>query len=204
VISTTSTGGAGGVSLASGEENEATESIGSRLRRRRKALRMTLKDVATAAGLAESFLSQLERGIHTGSIRTLQKICDVLGLAVGDLFLTEQNEGPRPTRFSTSEGFSFGVDARKVRLTPRSFDHLEVFIGVLEPHGSTGVEPYSHGDSEELVLVIEGEVEVTIGEQSFRLGPLDSVPYLSTQPHRVAEVAGSQAKVLWAMAPPSF
>lgn len=204
--------GARVISNTNGESSEVTdglevddsESIGSRLRRRRKALRMTLKDVANATGLAESFISQLERGIHSGSIRTLQKISEVLGLVVGDLF-TNQGEGATQiTRFHSSEGFSFGVDARKLRLTPRSFDHLEVFLGVLEPYGSTGVESYSHGDSEELVLVISGEVEATVGDRVFRLGPLDSVPYFSRQSHRVAEVAGGTATVLWAMAPPSF
>lgn len=165
---------------------------------------MTLKDVATASGMAESFISQLERGVHTGSIRTLQKLSDVLGLVVGDLFLNQQSEGPRITRFNSSEGFKFGIDGRKLRLTPRGFDHLEVFLGEFAPHGSTGIEAYSHGESEELILVIDGQVDVTIGEQTFRLGPLESIPYFSRQPHRIAEAVGGFATVLWAMAPPSF
>src|SRR4051794_19616907 len=160
---------------------------------------MTLKDVSQASGLAESFISQLERGVHTGSVRTLQKISDVLGLAVGDLFTSSEVGAPRVRRFVASEGFSFGVNASKLRLTPRTFDHLEVFLGVFEPHGSTGVEPYSHGDSEELVLVIEGQVDVTVGDQTYRLEALDSIPYFSRDAHRVVETAGRQAKVLWAM-----
>lgn len=190
--------------IASTEQQSGGESVGARLRRRRKALHLRLKEVAAAAGIAESFLSQLERGVHNGSIRTLQKICDVLGLTVGDLFASEEADGPYVSRFTPNAGVSFGIDARKLRLTPRSFDHLEVFIGVFEPYGSTGVEPYTHEHSEELIIALDGEVEVTIGSDTLRLGPLDSVAYTSEQPHRVEEAVGSPAKVLWAMAPPSY
>lgn len=190
--------------IGSMDAGESELSIGARLRQRRKALRMTLKDVSEASGVAESFISQLERGIHTGSIRTLQKISAALGLVVGDLFSTEEAGGPRVIRFNPGDGFSFGENASKMRLTPRSFNHLEVFLGEFEPYGSTGVEPYSHGASEEVLVVLEGEVEVTLGGQTFALAALDSIPYLSRVAHRVAETAGRHAKVLWAMAPPSF
>lgn len=183
---------------------EMSEAIGARLRRRRKAKRMTLRQVAEEAGLAEGFLSQLERGVHSGSVRTLQKICKVLGLTVGELFDVAWDETPGVTRFVDARGFSFGIDARKARLTPKSFDHLEVFIGLFEPNGSTGVEPYSHGDSEELLLVINGEVEVTIGDVTHQLGPLDSLPYSSRQTHRLVEAVGRPATVLWAISPPSY
>lgn len=184
--------------------SEDANAIGARLRRRRRAKRMTLRQVAEQAGLAEGFVSQLERGVHSGSVKTLQKICQVLGLTVGELFDDSWNEVPSVQRFVDARGFSFGINARKARVTPKSFDHLEVFIGVLEPYGSTGVEPYSHGDSEELLLVIEGEVEATVGEKTYRLGQLDSLPYSSKKAHRVAEVAGEQATVLWAISPPSY
>lgn len=178
--------------------------IGERLRNRRKGLRMTLKDVADATGLAQSFISQLERGVHTGSIRTLQKICEVLGITVGDLFSDGMPNEPRVRRFIASEGFAFGENASKLRLSPRAFNHLEVFLGIFEPYGSTGVEAYSHGDSEELILVVEGNVDVTVGDRAYSLGALDSLPFSSKLPHRVVETDGAQAKVLWAMAPPIF
>lgn len=190
--------------MAGESYGETSEAIGARLRRRRKAKRMTLRQVAEEAGLAEGFLSQLERGVHSGSVRTLQKICKVLGLTVGELFDVAWDETPGVTRFVDARGFSFGIDARKARLTPKSFDHLEVFIGLFEPNGSTGVEPYSHGDSEELLLVINGEVEVTIGDVTHQLGPLDSLPYSSRQTHRLVEAVGRPATVLWAISPPSY
>ncbi|WP_432043140.1 helix-turn-helix domain-containing protein [Streptomyces cadmiisoli] len=180
-----------------------SDSVGSRLRQRRLALRLTLRQVAESAGLSEGFLSQLERGVHSGSIATLQKVAAALGLDVGDLFTPSENK-PAVRRFTDQQGFAFGVSGRKLRLTPKQFNHLEVFLGVFEAGGSTGVEAYSHGESEELLLVVSGEVEVTVGETVHRLATLDSITYLSSEPHRVREAANATATVLWAIAPPSY
>ncbi|GGT43984.1 XRE family transcriptional regulator [Streptomyces chromofuscus] len=180
-----------------------TDGVGSRLRQRRLALRLTLRQVAESTGLSEGFLSQLERGVHSGSIATLQKVAAALKLEVGDLFTLPDNK-PAVRRFTDQRGFSFGVMGRKLRLTPKQFNHLEAFIGVFEAGGSTGVEPYSHGESEELLLIVSGEVEVTVGETVHRLGPLDSITYMSSEPHRVREAGNDTATVLWAIAPPSY
>jgi transcriptional regulator with XRE-family HTH domain len=181
-----------------------TDTVGNRLRQRRLALRLTLRQVADAAGLSEGFVSQLERGVHSGSIATLQKISAVLGLEVGDLFTGTWDNRPAVRRFTDQQGFAFGVAGRKVRLTPKQFNHLEAFVGVFDSGGSTGVEPYSHGDSEELLFVVSGEVEVMVGDIVHHLSALDSITYSSSEPHRVRETAGATATVLWAMAPPSY
>ncbi|MDA2812098.1 XRE family transcriptional regulator [Nocardiopsis sp. RSe5-2] len=178
--------------------------IGARLRRRRRALHLTLKDVAERTGVTEGYLSQVERDRANASVRILQKLCGVLKLNVGELF--DQGASGSPVlRFRDARGMAFGEGATKIKLTPGTFDHLEVLLGRFEPGGSTGVDPYTHGDSEELLLVLSGEVEVGVGGRVHRLGPLDSVHYRSSDPHRVAEATGrAEARVLWAMAPPTY
>ena len=178
--------------------------VGERLRKRRKALGMTLRQVAEASSLTEGYISQLERGLNTASIRSLQNLGEVLGFAVGDFFSIPSQNGPSVNRFRDTGGLAYGVHGHKLRLTPNHFDHLELFIGILEPGGSSGDEAYSHGSSEELLLVIEGQVDVTLGEQTFTLYSMDSIPYSSSVPHRIQESGGSQAMVLWAMSPRSF
>lgn len=180
------------------------EQIGPRLRRRRKALGLTLKNVSVKTGLAESFISQLERGVYTGSIKTLQKLSDALGLMPGDLFDPTTGATAKVQRFDRAAAYDFGIDAHKLRLSPGAFDHLEAFLGVFEPWGSTGPEPYTHGMSEEIITVLDGTVEVTVGDDVFTLEKLDSVPFMSGVAHRVAECRGQEATVLWMMAPPSF
>lgn len=195
---------AGKPAAKSGPGAADDDSVGARLRRRRLAKRLTLRETAEAAGLSEGFLSQLERGVHAGSVATLQKVSAVLGLSVGSLFEDSWRSEPAVHRLVDGEGFAFGVNARKVRLTPPHCTHLEVLLGVLDPGGSTGPQAYSHGDSDELLLVLEGVVEVTVGEATHTLGPLESITYTSNFPHRIQEAQGAPARVLWTIAPPSY
>lgn len=187
------------------DQPDAGSGVGARLRKRRKALHLTLKDVADQAGVTEGYLSQVERDQVNASVRTLQRLCEVLKLNVGDLFDHGGSAASPVLRFRDARGMSFGEGATKIKLTPSSFDHLEVLLGHFEPGGSTGVEPYTHGSSEEVLLVLSGEVEVWVREQHHRLSALDSIHYLSSDPHRVAEVTGTEeARVLWTMAPPTY
>lgn len=195
-----------GVSDGAEAGSEApSRSVGDRLRRRRKALGLTLKSVADQSGLTQGFLSQIERGHANASVRALQSICQVLRLSVGDLFDDTERTSHRVMRFRDTRGFSFGDRATKTKLTPAVFDHLEVLLGHFEPGGSTGVDPYTHGSSEEVLVVLSGRVEMIVGGERYELEDLDSVHYRSDQPHRVAELTGTNmARVLWAIAPPTY
>lgn len=185
-------------------ENELLNpnTVGARLRSRRRVLRMTLAGVAAQAQISEGFLSQLERDRASASIATLQRICTALEMPVGDLF----NE-PRQLsvhRHATANFNPYGVGGRKVRITPTTNTQLESFIGEFEPLGTTGDELYAHGDSEETLLVVSGQLEVTIGHETHVLGPLDSISYSSSTPHRAREIAGEPATAVWLMSPPSY
>ena len=89
-------------------------------------------------------------------------------------------------------------------LTPKPFHALEVLTAEFEPGGSTGDEPYTHGDSEELLLVIQGRVHVQLGTEVYDLQAGDSVHYRSSTPHRVSNPGGSTAEVLFVITPPSY
>lgn len=186
-------------------ESQNDNVLGDRLRKRRLALQMTLKDVSDEAGITTGYLSQLERGIAMGSVATLQSICSVIRLNVGDLFNEPSAEGSPILRFADAARKRFGNGASKVKISPSRFDHLEVLVGHFEAGGDTGVTPYTHGASEEILLVIEGEVEVTVNDSTSRLSTLDSLHYKSDQPHRIAEATGKEAaRVVWMMAPPTY
>jgi transcriptional regulator with XRE-family HTH domain len=179
--------------------------VGRRLRALRRARRLTLRSVAERAGISEGYLSQVERGSAANpSIATLQQIASALGLNMADLFTSEYASGPRVLRAREAPNLVFGVLGRKFRLTPGPQHHLEVFLGEFEAGGSTGDQPYTHGDSEEFLLVLEGRVELGLGDEKFELGAEDSIRYSSATPHRLVETGGSTARVLWVISPPSY
>jgi transcriptional regulator with XRE-family HTH domain len=179
--------------------------VGGRLRAIRHLRRATLKAVAERANLSESFLSQIERGKATPSVASLTRIAAALGVQVADLFESHATRAdPRVLRRARRPTLGFGNRARKYLLTPRPLENLEVFTAEFVPGGSTGDEPYTHGDSEELVVVLAGSIQLQLGERLFELEQGDSIDYLSSTPHRVVNVGGDVAEVMWVISPPSY
>ena len=178
--------------------------VGERLRAIRIARRRTLREVAERAGLSESFLSQVERGRSSASIASLRRIAEALGVSIADLFEPEGLPGPRVLRRDERPALSFGILGRKLLLTPRPLHHLEVFMGELEVGGSTGAQPYAHGDSEELFVVLSGTVQLELGGELFELESGDSIDYRSSTPHRISNLGDELAEVMWIISPPSY
>jgi len=178
--------------------------VGERLRTLRRFRRCTLQTVAERSGLSESFLSQVERGRSNASIASLKRIADALGVSMADLFDADGLPRPRVLRRDERPALQFGILGRKSLLTPRPLHHLEVFAGELEVGGSTGAEPYAHGDSEELFIVVSGTVRLELGGEQFELEPGDSIDYRSSTPHRAVNTGQELAEVLWIISPPSY
>jgi transcriptional regulator with XRE-family HTH domain len=186
------------------DQDDDDDLIGNRLRRARQLRGSRLKDVADRAGLSESYLSQLERGRTRGSIAALKRLTQALGMTMAELFEPDLTDRPRLVRHAERRYLEIGVNARKAMLTSRPLDHLEVFVGHLDPGGSTGADPYAHGDSEELLLVVHGRVVVELDGERFSLESGDSIFYRSALPHRVSNPNDAPAQVLWAISPPSY
>jgi transcriptional regulator with XRE-family HTH domain len=178
--------------------------VGERLRDLRRLRRATLKTIADRAGVSESFLSQVERGRASASIASLRRIANALGVSVADLFEPDGPPRPRVLRKDQRPSLAFGVLGRKLLLTPQPLQHLEVFVGELDPGGSTGPEPYAHGDSEELFVVIAGAVQLELGGDLHDLEAGDSIDYRSSTPHRITNVGEERAEVMWIISPPSY
>ena len=179
--------------------------LGERLRAIRTLRRVTLKTVADRADLSESFLSQVERGRANASVASLKRIAAALGVNVADLFEPNGKPSrPRVLRRDVRPALTFGTLGRKYMLTPRPLEHLQVLVGELDAGGSTGDEPYTHGDSEELLVVLEGVVHLQLGTDVFELSTGDSIDYRSSTSHRLTNAGDVTAEVMWIISPPSY
>jgi transcriptional regulator with XRE-family HTH domain len=189
---------------SSAPDAAAEVDVGERLRDIRRLRRATLKTISDRAGVSESFLSQVERGRASASIASLQRIAAALGVSVADLFEPGGTVAPRVLRQAERPSLAFGILGRKYLLTQRPLQHLEVFVGELDVGGSTGTEPYAHGDSEELFVVLSGHVLLELGGDVHELDSGDSIDYRSSTPHRVTNAGEGRAEVMWIISPPSY
>lgn len=177
--------------------------LGPRIRAYRQMRKITLRQVAEQAEVSVSFLSQLERGASGASIPTLRLIAEALGLTLADLFSAVPAPAHRVMRAADRPVIhATGVD--KFMLTRRPLQHLEVFEGVLRDGARVGSNTHSHGDSQELLLVLEGSVRLLLDDEEHELDSGDSIEYRSSSNHCVVNDSGARASVLWIISPPSL
>lgn len=71
-------------------EEALRESLGAAIRERRKAMGLTLAQMAQRTEVSLGYLSQIELGKNSASIETLYRVCLALGIKMADLFNTIQ------------------------------------------------------------------------------------------------------------------
>ncbi|WP_327242982.1 helix-turn-helix domain-containing protein [Streptomyces sp. NBC_01320] len=183
--------------------NTADAALGARIREYRMMRRMSLRALGEAAQASPGFLSQLERGQVNSSIGMLRRIAVALGVTVADLFDQDNRPGPRVVRRADRPILHTAPGSRKLLISQRPLSHLEVYAGEFDPGASTGDDAYTHGDSQEILLVISGAVRVELDGHVHDLEAGDSIEYRSSVPHRVANRHETPAEILWIISPPT-
>ena len=178
--------------------------IGAGLRQARRDRAMTLRQVAQAAGVTESFLSQVERDIASPSIATLRRIAVALGMSIGEI-LDQAGPHGQLVRAADRRVVTYpGLDARDEFLTDGTNARLQVIMSIIEPGGGTGTEAYAHESDEECLIVLEGALYLWVGEEEYRLATGDAIRYSSRVPHRNENPGPGTARVLFVVTPPSY
>lgn len=178
--------------------------LGARIRALRLARGATLRELAGRAGVTESFLSQVERGVASPSIASVQRIARALDQSIAELFAAPESAGVVVRAGERRRVAYPGLGAVDEFLTRSTDGRLQVILSTIEPGGGTGEEPYSHDSDEEVVVVLEGELDLWVGEEHFRLRAGDAVTLASRVPHRNTNPGPGIARVLFCITPPSF
>lgn len=155
--------------------------LGEKLRRRRRELGLTLKQVADGAGLSVGFISQVERELTVPSLSSLASISKVL-----ETHLTEflsQPEGNSPTtRHNQRPVYAVNQDALHYeRLSAHFAGSVLNSVIVHEPPDYRS-EPIQH-EGEELFFVLSGAITVEVDDETTVLEAGDSIHFASTSRH---------------------
>jgi transcriptional regulator with XRE-family HTH domain len=81
------------------------------------------------------------------------------------------------------------------RLTPETLRHLDFFELVYGPGAESNPTLYSHPGTE-MVLIMTGVLEISVGFETYRLEPGDSMQFPSSMPHRYANPALETARAV--------
>ena len=181
------------------------ESVGQRIRDLRAEKGWTLKELAAKCGLSTSFLSQVERGLSSVSITSLHIICQALGMTLGEFFRQLGDGAGQPTLGGPTHEVMKAKDQRAINLSEASIKYrflsrafpgrqFEIMLGEIRP--GYCYPPFPH-EGEEFGYVLEGQLRLTIGDETYTLGPGDSYHFAASAPHGYQAEGDSAVRILW-------
>ena len=184
--------------------------IGSRLRHSRMVLGLSLRDVARMADVTEGYVSKIENDKVKPSFATLHRIANAVDTNISALFSQPENTGrlvavipvsDRPVmKFGNSRD---GDGIRLERLSPiYPGSLLQANIHVVEPGGGSD-EAISHR-GQELGMVLEGTLDLYVGDEVHRLETGDAFSFDSGHEHRYVNTGDHVTRVIWVNSPPTF
>lgn len=173
--------------------------IGERLRGLREVLDIPAEEVAELCELPLEQYLKMERGEADPSVGSLALISRRYGIALDVLlfgeeprmsgyFITRKNQGPSVERRKEYkyQSLASGFRRRKVN----------VFLTQVDPLPAGGAYRNNTHDGQEFNYVVEGRMEITIGEKTMTLAEGDSIYFDSSLPHNMKALDGKPVKFI--------
>ena len=179
--------------------------VGARLRHARLLEGIRIRELAERVGCAESMISKIENGKVAPSLTMLQRLVEALNRDLSSFFGTDinspglvQKQGERP--ISQTDAIRGGIRVSYERLVPFAAGNLlEGNIHRIEPGGEK-VDQITH-QGETLGYVIEGELELSIENTTYRLSTGDSFFFKNHLTNRYKNPGTILTRVVWVNTP---
>jgi transcriptional regulator with XRE-family HTH domain len=167
-------------------------SVGTALRRARKARGLTLEAAARQAEVTKGYLSKVEQGQAMPSIRVITRLADVCGVPLSDILMPDDQRKPislvrsheRIPVAKTGGEIDYVFElASRGKANP----HAEIYFLTL-PADAGKEPPRSTHPGEEVILVISGRARFRYAGVDFILDAGDCLQFdASIEHHAVAE-----------------
>jgi transcriptional regulator with XRE-family HTH domain len=148
--------------------------------------------LARAANVSKSSISELERHNGNPSLETLWALARALEIPLGFLF-SDQSVGAGVRVVRQDEGAVAFEQPGYVSRLLAGFEvdgELEIYMTTIEAGARRDSDSHGAGVIEHAV-VVEGRVEVGIGDDVVELGPGDLMSFPADQPHHYRAIDGS-------------
>ena len=189
--------------------------VGQRLKAVRTVHGLSQRQLAAKSGVTSGMISMVEQNRISPSISSLKKILQAFPMTLSEFF-SEELDGTDKVFYRFGELREInpvilkGNGAKKGE-TPIAFRQvgdaskhsLQILHETYAPGADTGEELYAH-EAEEGGIVIAGEIEVTVGNQTERLKTGDAYLFDSRIPHRFRNPGKEPCVIVSVCTPPSF
>ncbi|MCK5681925.1 helix-turn-helix transcriptional regulator [bacterium] len=177
--------------------------VGEKIKTLRQEANISLQELAEKCGYSTAVLSQIENHLVSPSLGVLVHLAKAMEVSIGAFWgredtepftLIRKGEESTVSRFASKEGVRYGYTYESLGAGKKD-RRMEPFIITLEPATIKNDKCYGH-EGEEFIYVLEGSIDVTLGDHTDVLQAGDCIYYDSVIPHRVQCHAGKTAKIL--------
>jgi transcriptional regulator with XRE-family HTH domain len=180
--------------------------IGSKIKSIRESKNITIDEISERSGLSVEQINSIETDTNLPSLGPLIKIARALGVRLGTFLDDSDALGPIVCRAADREkesSISFSNDAADARkhmeyhplAQQKAGRHMEPFVIDINPEESPSFQLSAH-EGEEFIYVMQGEVEIVYGKETYNLKEGDSIFYDSIVNHHVHGAPGKAGKIL--------
>ena len=180
--------------------------VGAKIKGLRETKNLSIDVIAERSGLTVEQIESIENDVNLPSLGPLIKIARALGVRLGTFMDDNDALGPIVCRAEDREkdssiSFSNGAtDARKhMEYHPlaqqKAGRHMEPFVIDINPEENPNFQLTDH-EGEEFIYVMQGEVDIVYGKETYTLKEGDSIFYDSIVKHHVHGAPGKSAKIL--------
>lgn len=180
------------------------ENIGLRLKSLRSSRGLSQRRLAAESGVSNATISLIENGRTDPSMGMLKRILESLNVSFAEFFAADS--------LTDNKYFYLHSELSEISSGPISYlqvgsdlsgSQLQILYERYQPGADTGQSMLSH-DAEEGGVVLQGRLEVTVGEQVQTLSAGDAYRFSSNLPHRFRNTGSEDCLIVSACTPPSF
>jgi transcriptional regulator with XRE-family HTH domain len=180
------------------------DNLGQQLKNLRQRRGLSQRKLAHLAGVSNATVSLIEHDRTDPSMGLLRKILDTLGVSFAEFFASDNRTAEKYfyARDELSEIGSGPISYLQVG-SDLSEGQLQILYERYQPGADTGQSMLSH-DAEEGGIVLQGRLEVTVGDRVQVLTTGDAYRFNSRLRHRFRNAGSEECLVVSACTPPSF
>jgi transcriptional regulator with XRE-family HTH domain len=179
------------------------DDVASGLKRLRIRHGLSQRKLAALSGVSNATISLIEHGRTDPSLGLLKRVLDAMGVSFAEFF----SKGGTEDKFFYTSGELSEIGGGLISYKQVGGDLLDSKLQILHeryrPGADTGQSMLSH-EAEEGGIVLQGRLEVTVGNQVRTLSPGDAYRFNSRLSHRFRNTGSEDCIVVSACTPPSF
>ena len=180
--------------------------VGARLKSIRLIRNISQRELAKRAGVTNSTISMIEKNSVSPSISSLKKVLNGIPVSLVEFFAeNETSEKNHQVKYTQKELMDIGSGNIKMLLVGKSFPRRQMTF-LLESYdvgADTGTEMLQN-DAEEGGYIIEGKIELTVGDEVYLLEKGDSYYFDNNKAHRFSNTFDHECKIVSATTPANF